>query len=235
MLLVEWYNTRDKANYLVEVINLDNKDKNEKKRLSRVELYDSPKSQKRSFFSKKRARRSNTPLEDEQFEPVHSRRRQIVDRPQKSHHGFFSRFFNGRHNGKLYKTILFALLGVLVVMIIVFAVKQQHPVNTDSTDTSVSSSSSSHHSRKHKRSHSSDSDDDDYGDNENQATYQVPASRSDNNGNGSQNQNNGGSNSNNNSQSSPSNGDNSHSAPQPQQPQPQQPAPKPAGGGQTTK
>lgn len=216
------------------MINLDNKDKNDKKRLSRVELYDSPKSQKRSFLSRKRASQPATPINnDESSNTVNSRRRQIVDRPQKSHHGgFFSRLFNGRHRGKLYKTILFALLGILVVMIIVFAVKQQHPVNTDSTDTSVSSSSSSHHSRKHKRSHSSSSDDNDnYGDSDNQATYQIPASRSDNNGNSSQGQNNnnqGGSS----NQSGQSNNNGQSDSQNQQQQQPAQQPSAPSGGQQ---
>lgn len=206
---------------------MDNKDNNDKKRLSRVKLYDSPKSQKRSFLSRKRASRPATPINDESINTVHSRRRQTVDHPQKSHRGgFFNRLFNGRHRGKLYKTILFALLGILVVMIIVFAVKQQHPVNTDSTDTSVSSSSSSHHSRKHKRSHSSSSDDDDnYGDSDNQATYQVPASRSDNNGTSSQSQtNNNQGGSNHSGQSNNSTGQGSS-----QNQQQQQPAQQPSG------
>lgn len=211
---------------------MDNKDKNDKKRLSRVELYDSPKSQKCSFRSRKRANRPAAPIHDESSDTVHSRRRQIVDRPQKSHRGFFSRLFNGRHRGKLYKTILFTLLGVLVVMIIVFAVKQQHPVNTDSTDTSVSSSSSSHHSRKHKRSHSSSSDDDNYGDSDNQATYQVPASRSDNNGTSSQGQSNSNQGGNSNQSEQNTNNNNNQGNSQNQSSQPASQPSAPASGGQ---
>ncbi|WP_290123683.1 hypothetical protein [Paucilactobacillus hokkaidonensis] len=43
---------------------------------------------------------------------------------------------------------MFALIGLLLVMIVVFAIKQRDPVNTDDPDTSISTTSSSSHKKK---------------------------------------------------------------------------------------
>ncbi len=147
--------------------NKDNNQNNNKRRPTRVELYDTPKpgeeKKKRSFFNRK----------PKQATPNHKHKTASPNK-KKNPYGISRRMF---------KVILGCLLVVLIATIVIFLVKQQDPVNVDSNDTTVSTSTSSR--KKHKKSSSSShkhrSNSNDSDDNDTQDTYSISTpSRSNN-------------------------------------------------------
>lgn len=139
--------------------NKDNNQNNNKRRPTRVELYDTPKpgeeKKKRSFFNRK----------PKQPTPNHKHKTASPNK-KKNPYGISRRMF---------KVILGCLLVVLIATIVIFLVKQQDPVNVDSNDTTVSTSTSSR--KKHKKnsssSHKHRSNSNDSDDNDTQDTYSI--------------------------------------------------------------
>ena len=139
--------------------NKDNNQNNNKRRPTRVELYDTPKpgeeKKKRSFFNRKPK------------QPTSNHKHKTVSPNKKKNPYGISR--------RMFKVILGCLLVVLIATIVIFLVKQQDPVNVDSNDTTVSTSTSSR--KKHKKSSSSShkhrSNSNDSDDNDTQDTYSI--------------------------------------------------------------
>lgn len=99
--------------------NKDNNQNNNKRRPTRVELYDTPKpgeeKKKRSFFNRKPK------------QPTSNHKHKTVSPNKKKNPYGISR--------RMFKVILGCLLVVLIATIVIFLVKQQDPVNVDSNDT----------------------------------------------------------------------------------------------------
>ena len=104
----------------------NNNNHDQEKHLSRVELYDTPKSRKkpkRSLFSRKGKQTAATgPISGSQTEGNANRTSRTSlkkagqpKRPKKP---------RGKKNGRIYKIVLGILLGILAIMIIIFAIRQ---------------------------------------------------------------------------------------------------------------
>lgn len=130
--------------------------------LSRVELYDTKKSRRRPRKPSREATRSGDTAGRQAT--IRAGRHQSAGTPPKGR--------GPRRHPHLFRMALITLLAILLITVIVFAIKQQNPVNTNSDSTSITTSSKlSHKRRSH---HSSSSASDDYGTPTGPTVSQVP-------------------------------------------------------------